>query len=154
MSSTHEQLDSILFENPALNTYAILDGASIPDLLDHLDSLQPESVCLYRGELKDGIDEVRLSHDRDHLVMESQGYPNHPTAIFPNSGNPNAIRVQEFTFRLPLVPQRAEKITRLPMGPIGVALNGVVFFNPFECPARSAWHSTAWSSSIRSSRAA
>ena len=85
-----------------------------------------------RDSNKDGIDEVRLSHDRDRLVMESQGYPNHPTAIFPNSGNPNAIRVQEFTFRLPLVPQRAEKITRLPMGPIGVALNGVVFFNPFE----------------------
>jgi hypothetical protein len=85
-----------------------------------------------RDSNKDGIDEVRLSRDRDHLVIESQGYPNHPTAIFPNSGNPNAIRVQEFTFRLPLVPQRAEKITRLPMGPIGVAINGVVFFNPFE----------------------
>ena len=85
-----------------------------------------------RDSNKDGIDEVRLSHDGDHLVIESQGYPNHPTAIFPNSGNPNTIRVQEFTFRLPLVPQRAEKITRLPMGPIGVALNGVVFFNPFE----------------------
>jgi len=85
-----------------------------------------------RDSNKDGIDEVRLSHDRDHLVIESQGYPNHPTAIFPNSGNPNTIRVQEFTFRLPLVPQQSDRITRLPMGPIGVALNGVVFFNPFE----------------------
>jgi YHYH protein len=64
--------------------------------------------------------------------MQSQGYPNHPTADFPNSGNPNSIRVQEFTFRLPLEPRLAPQITRLPMGPIGVALNGVVFFNPFE----------------------
>ena len=85
-----------------------------------------------RDSNKDGIDEVRLSHQRDAIVMQSQGYPNHPTADFPNSGNPNSIRVQEFTFRLPLKPRLATQITRLPMGPIGVALNGVVFFNPFE----------------------
>ncbi|MFM8892512.1 MAG: YHYH protein [Planctomycetia bacterium] len=81
---------------------------------------------------KDGIDEVRLRHDAGVLVIESQGWPNHPTASFPNSGNPNTIRVQEFTFRLPFEPRRADVVTRLPMGPIGVALNGVVFFNPFE----------------------
>ena len=80
----------------------------------------------------DGTDEVRLRHEAGALVIESQGWPNHPTATFPNTGNPNTIRVQEFTFRLPLVPRRAAEITRLPMGPIGVALNGVVFFNPFE----------------------
>ncbi len=68
---------------------------------------------------KDGIDNVRLRHDSQFLIMESQGYPNHPTAVFPNSGNPNTIRVQNFTFRLPLVPKLADKITRLPMGPIG-----------------------------------
>jgi hypothetical protein len=81
---------------------------------------------------KDGIENLRLSHTSEHLVMESQGYPNHPTAIFPNSGNPNSIRVQRFTFKLPLQPKLADTITRLPMGPIGAALNGVVFFNPFE----------------------
>lgn len=81
---------------------------------------------------KDGIDNVRLSHDQQFLIIQSQGYPNHPTAVFPNSGNPNSIRVQNFTFRLPLEPKLAGRITRVPMGPIGMALNGVVFFNPFE----------------------
>ena len=87
----------------------------------------------------DGIDEVRISHEPGNdlhpagfLVIRSQGYPNHPTALFPNSGNPNPIRVQDFTFRLPLEPRLADTITRVPMGPIGTALNGVVFFNPFE----------------------
>lgn len=80
----------------------------------------------------DGIANVRLQHDQDSLIIESQGYPNHPTAIFPNAGNPNAIRVQNFRFRLPLKPQMSDKITTLPMGPVGMALNGVVFFNPFE----------------------
>ncbi len=81
---------------------------------------------------KDGIDNVRISHDDSALIIDSQGYPNHPTAIFPNSGNPNKILVQQFQFRLPLTPKLADQITRVPMGPIGVALNGVVFFNPFE----------------------
>ncbi len=81
---------------------------------------------------KDGIPNLRLSHDSTHLIIRSQGYPNHPTAIFPNSGNPTTIRVQDFTFRLPLVPKKSGVITRLPMGPVGMALNGVVFFNPFE----------------------
>ncbi len=81
---------------------------------------------------KDGIPNLRLSHDETALIVRSQGYPNHPTAIFPNSGNPNEIRVQDFTFRLPLQPRLADQITRLPMGPTGMALNGVVFFNPFE----------------------
>ena len=81
---------------------------------------------------KDGVDNVRLSHDDQCLIMQSQGYPNHPTAVYPNSGNPNSIRVQSFTFRLPLVPKLADQITRLPMGPVGTAINGVVFFNPFE----------------------
>lgn len=87
---------------------------------------------------KDGIDNIRLSHDKQFLIMQSQGYPNHPTAIFPNSGNPNTIRVQNFTFRLPLEPKLADKITRVPMGPIGTALNGVVFFNPFEMEGMNA----------------
>lgn len=81
---------------------------------------------------KDGIDNVRPRHDAQFLIIESQGYPNHPTAVFPNTGNPNSIQVQNFTFRLPLEPRLAGRITRAPMGPIGMALNGVVFFNPFE----------------------
>jgi hypothetical protein len=87
---------------------------------------------------RDGIDNVRLSHDGRFLLVRSQGYPNHPTAIFPNSGNPNTIRVQDFHFRFPLEPKRAETITRVPMGPIGMALNGVVFYNPFEAGGMNA----------------
>jgi len=87
---------------------------------------------------KDGIANLQISHDQQHLIIKSQGYPNHPTAIFPNSDNPNTIRVQDFTFRLPLVPQKSDSITRLPMGPIGMSLNGVVFFNPFEMEGRNA----------------
>jgi hypothetical protein len=87
---------------------------------------------------KDGIDNVRLRHDDRFLLVESQGYPNHPTALFPNSRNPNTIRVQQFKFRFPLEPKKSDTITRVPMGPIGMALNGVVFYNPFEAGGRNA----------------
>lgn len=41
------------------HTYAVLDGASVPDLLGHLyDDPRPEFVCLYRGDLKPDIAEV------------------------------------------------------------------------------------------------
>lgn len=86
----------------------------------------------------DGIDNLQISHDSNYLIIRSQGYPNHPTAMFPNTNNPNSIRVQNFTFRLSLEPKLADKITRVPMGPIGMAINGVVFFNPFEAGGMNA----------------
>lgn len=51
-------LSDLLFTQPGLSAYAVVDGASMEDLLDHLDGLQPEHVCLYRGELKPGVEVV------------------------------------------------------------------------------------------------
>jgi len=46
-------------EGGGLKTYAVLDGASIADLLDHLyGDPRPEFVCLYRGELEPDMAEV------------------------------------------------------------------------------------------------
>jgi hypothetical protein len=119
--------------NPLRGRWSVREGSGKPVYLFQDGDREADLFSYHmRDSNKDGIDEVRLSHERDAIVMQSQGYPNHPTASFPNSGNPNSILVQEFTFRLPLEPRLARQITRLPMGPIGVALNGVVFFNPFE----------------------
>lgn len=109
-------------------TYFYRDGERFVDLFSYH----------VRDSNKDGIDNLRISHDERFLLIESQGFPNHPTAVFPNSRNPNPIRVQSFKFRLPLEPKLADKITRVPMGPIGMALNGVVFFNPFEMEGKNA----------------
>jgi hypothetical protein len=103
-------------------TYFYRDGDSYVDLFSYHT----------RDSNKDGIDNIRVGHAGRFLLIDSQGYPNHPTAMFPNSRNPNRIRVQDFHFKLPLEPRRGESITQVPMGPIGMALNGVVFFNPFE----------------------
>ncbi|MEP7219777.1 MAG: DUF4123 domain-containing protein [Bacteroidota bacterium] len=41
----------LLFADPNLTAFAILDGASIPDLLERLTKENPEHVCLTAGKL-------------------------------------------------------------------------------------------------------
>jgi hypothetical protein len=54
-----ELLPQLFPVDSELNTFAVLDGASIPDLLDHLyGDPRPEFVCLYRGELEPDMAEV------------------------------------------------------------------------------------------------
>lgn len=46
----NRQLEKYLFRRDAY-TYAVLDGASVPDLPLKLHEMRPQNVCLYRGEL-------------------------------------------------------------------------------------------------------
>ena len=76
------------------------------------------------------------------LVVRAKDLPNHPTGLFPGYlHNPNAIQEQASTWYIPLEPRRNEAAVAmtahdanhaLPMGPIGIAVNGVEFFNPFD----------------------
>jgi hypothetical protein len=54
-----DQKDSILhrllFSDELTQTYIILDGASIPDLLDMIDEYNPLHVCLFRGVEDPGL---------------------------------------------------------------------------------------------------
>lgn len=92
-------------------------------------------------------DNVRISFTSTHLVIRSRGLPNHPTAVFPDrwrtlDGNPNYIQEQDAAWLIPLNPvenprhlamqNQSNDNGALPMGPIGIAVNGVVFFNPFD----------------------
>jgi hypothetical protein len=47
-----------LFADEAANVYAVLDGASVEELLPKLYDLEPEFECLYRGELEPDMAEV------------------------------------------------------------------------------------------------
>ncbi len=66
-----ELLPQLFSAESDLNAFAVLDGASIPDLLDHLyGDPRPEFVCLYRGELKPDIAEIA-----PYLVRLEQNHP-------------------------------------------------------------------------------
>ena len=58
MKQLAPQISQHLFADPHANTYAVLDGAQIPDLLPRLHEQRPEYECLYRGELAPDIAEV------------------------------------------------------------------------------------------------
>jgi len=92
-------------------------------------------------------DNVVLTFKGDgYLTMRAKNIPNHPTAKFPDTMgtqgyNPNHIQELDKTYRLPLEPVLNPQAIAtdtgnlnhaLPMGAIGVAINGVVFYNPFD----------------------
>ena len=91
-------------------------------------------------------DNVTLEFTKTELIVRSHNLPNHPTAVFPDrwralDGNPNYIQEQRQVWRIPLEPQvnpnhvaidPHNENRALPGGPIGVATNGVIFFNPFD----------------------
>lgn len=74
----------------------------------------------------------------DHRVIVSTGIPDHAYGPFPGRGNPNSVQVQEYRFRIPVLPQPAERAAPLPMGPVAVAVNGVPFYNPYNAEGRNA----------------
>jgi hypothetical protein len=75
---------------------------------------------------------AKVSFTADYMVIESNCLPNHPTATYPNKDNPNSIVEQKITFYIPLKPVRAAKPVATPFGPIGVALNGIPFYNQYN----------------------
>ena len=83
-------------------------------------------------------DNVKVEVTEDFLIVHSNGIPDHTTGEFPSPRNPNAIREQNYTFKIPRHPVPSDTVTRTPMGPIGVAINGVPFYNPYNREGRDA----------------
>ena len=82
------------------------------------------------------------------VTVSSNGIPNHAVGVFPmtlastgkNIDNPNSISASNYNWKIPRVPQAKlqvpasiiSDVNALPFGPIGFALNGVPFFNPYN----------------------
>jgi hypothetical protein len=81
---------------------------------------------------------VKVTATETHWIVESDGIPNHPTAKYPNRDNPNSIRKQNYKFYIPRKPTKAATPTRTPMGPIGVAINGIPIYNQFNAEGEDA----------------
>ncbi len=64
-------------------------------------------------------------------TITSNGVPDHTTPDYPNNGNPNDIETQSHSWTVPVNPSVADSTTELPMGPVGVAINGIPLFNPY-----------------------
>ena len=81
---------------------------------------------------------VTVTFTDEYMIVESDGIPTHQTGTFPNQYNPNRIQRQNYKFYIPLQPKIADKTTTLPFGPIGVSINGIPFYNPYNAEGRDA----------------
>lgn len=106
---TEEMIGAVgerLFAAEEVNLFAVLDGASVPGLLDKLYALAPNFCCLYRGELAPDMAEVapylvQLEPGSEFTgwVIE-QGWGNH-WGIF--AASPGDIRAMRRHFRTFLI---------------------------------------------------
>jgi hypothetical protein len=141
LTVTEENADRLFYKsdrliNPFINNMTAWLRAGYKDEQGNIvtrDRLVPDNVVLlFKG---DGF-----------LTVKSKNLPNHPTSKFPGF-NPSYIQEMDQTYRLPLDPvldpdakavDESNSNGALPMGPIGIAVNGVVFFNPFDAGMRDA----------------
>jgi hypothetical protein len=97
-------LEQHLFFDPDVKAYAVLDGASAPGLLGHLQKHRPPYHCLYRGELPPDIAEVapylvELHADNPLTkVILSEGWGNHWGVFVQTAADLRAMRKHFRTF--------------------------------------------------------
>lgn len=97
-----------------------------------------------------------ITSDGTFITIKTTGVPDHKSAYYATNNslyeafsgstfngvnfakNPNTIATQNFTFKIPLNPQKAATSAATPLGPIGVAINGVALFNQYAGPNNQA----------------
>ena len=90
---------------------------------------------------------VSLSIDSDYLVISSQGYPNHQSYFFYNAESSpvcmfsmgNTINDKDIVMKIPLSPTVASSPTNTTMSVIGLASNGVAFFDGYSANTNNVW---------------
>ena len=86
---------------------------------------------------------VSVSFDGSTAVIRTSNTPDHKSPYWgsgsanyeaPHSGmqvNPHSIATQNLTLRITTTPAAASSTSDTPLGPIGVSVNGVVFYNQY-----------------------
>ena len=83
MKNNIQMIGPELFGEPGVNAFVLLDGASVPGLVQLLHRWSPQYECLYRGELKPDIAEVapylvQLEADTEFTdLVLNQGWGKH-----------------------------------------------------------------------------
>ncbi|MDQ7948374.1 MAG: YHYH protein [Pedobacter sp.] len=90
-----------------------------------------------------------ITSDGTYLTIKTNGLPDHKSAYYATNNtlyenfvgvtfggytfnkNPNSMASQNYTFKIPLNPTVAATHASTPMGPIGVAINGVPLYNQY-----------------------
>lgn len=118
---------------------------------DTTTSVSPTTNTSLPDVFKKFNTDLQVYVDGDYIIVKSTGIPDHKSPYFGASDsryeayngtntqyrkNPNSISSQNLVFRIPLNPTKASSAKATPLGPIGVALNGVPFFNQYAGPSQ------------------
>lgn len=95
------------------------------------------------------LSHVQIELEGEFIMLKSNGAPPHPSPYFPKTDsryqayngtnpnyrqNPNQIREQSLALQIPLNPRQDSRHMPTPLGPIGMALDGVALFNQYAGP--------------------
>ncbi len=93
-----------------------------------------------------------ITSDGTYIYIKTKDLPDHKSAYYPTTNalyeaytgttfggntvekNPNSIVEQTATLKIPLNPVVASNHAATPLGPIGIAINGVALFNQYAGP--------------------
>jgi hypothetical protein len=93
-----------------------------------------------------------ITNDGTYIYIKTKDLPDHKSAYYQTTNalyeaysgttfggyrfvkNPNSIIEQSATFKIPLNPALNNSHSATPLGPIGIALNGVLLFNQYAGP--------------------
>jgi hypothetical protein len=93
-----------------------------------------------------------ITSDGTYITIKSNGLPDHKSSYYATTNalydnfsgttfggnvfqkNPNTIAEKVYIFKIPLYPAVSSTHAPTPLGPIGVALNGIPFFNQYAGP--------------------
>lgn len=92
---------------------------------------------------------VTISSDGTYITLKTDGVPDHKSCYFGTTDsryeayngtntaftkNPNSIGTKSYTFKIPANPAVNAAHEATPLGPIGVAINGVAIYNQYAGP--------------------
>ncbi|MBL6764434.1 MAG: YHYH protein [Verrucomicrobiae bacterium] len=95
----------------------------------------PERQPQFNAPAGSYSNQVSLRISGQYRYITANGIPDHEPGQFPRHGNPNTIRPQRHSYRLPMNPGTNRVATPVQMMPFGIALNGV----PFDPNAAEFW---------------
>lgn len=123
--------DTVVGEAPTATLPALAPATSAPE------SGLPAAFSKF-------LSNVTVSLDGDFIILKSDGIPPHGSPYFPQGNslyeaytaagfrpNPSTINAQDIVLQIPLHPEMATTHSPTPGGPIGLALDGIPFFNQY-----------------------
>ena len=95
---------------------------------------------------------ISIKNDGTYIVIKTNGLPDYKSVYYDTTStmyeafngntfegnafikNPNNIISQNYTFKIPVKPAQAINHIATPLGPIGISINGVPFYNQYAGP--------------------